>query len=631
MNPCMKALVLLCLGWMIVFPPEGWAGSGGPDPYGYLWKDSNEPGVTFHWVEIAGRTGAFRVPSLADDNSAGPYVLGWDFHFYWSDFSSIKIGSNGWVSFQNIGNIASCFPRIPTPGGVGDNLLAPFMSDLTFLSNDPQHPNEGELWYWSNNVDSLVVQWKNVPWWRNGTPDWIGSNSFELILSGADSSITFQYLDTDAANFPGGSGCPTFMEIGMENVTGNLGLNYATGTYIPPDHYAVKYMYPSGAAFQVPDATPVWNMATDNAGQFVFLFHILELNTTLGNVGNAPITSNITARGRVRDLNLATAWADTVAAPGLVNGDEVTVAFPKALRLDVAGQYYYDVSIETADNQDINPTNNSNVIEVVSVWEGTGPVMLSYATGAPPSESVSWAGGGTSDGVAVKMVPPAFPAVIDTVSVYITGDGDLETPPPVGFAIRVFGLDANGQPDPNDLLGSATVSASDVLEDRWNSVQVSPSVSVGSRGFAVAWMQLGSGIALGAEQYGPISRRSYEILGGAWAPYRNRETTEFLMRVMASMPVGTHGPQESEDLLEVFPNPTSERVTIRYALENAGEARLALFDLRGNQVWSQTSRPSGRGIGVLELEMGRFPGGMYMLRMVSGGKVKTMKVVATGH
>jgi hypothetical protein len=144
-------------------------------------------------------------------------------------------------------------------------------------------------------------------------------------------------------------------------------------------------------------------------------------------------------------------------------------------------------------------------------------------------------------------------------------------------------------------------------------------------------MQLGSGIALGAEQYGPISRRSYEILGGAWAPYRNRETTEFLMRVMASMPVGTHGPQESEDLLEVFPNPTSERVTIRYALENAGEARLALFDLRGNQVWSQTSRPAGQGIGVQELEMGRFPGGIYMLRMVSGGKVKTMKVVATGH
>lgn len=274
-NTAMKlrqtATVLLCFVGMLANIGNLFAGSGGPDPYGYVWKDSNEPGINFQWVDITTRLGAVQIPGLADDNAVGPFNIGWDFHYYWSDFSSIKVGSNGWISFSNVGNIASCFPVIPTAGGVGDNIVAPFMSDLTFISSDVLNPNQGELWYWTNNIDSFVIQWVNVPWWRNATTDWIGSNTFELILSGRDSSISFQYQNTDAANFPGGTGCATFMEIGIENVTGNLGLNYSTGNTIPPDNYLVKYIYPSGASFLVPDATPVWNVDADNAGQFVYL------------------------------------------------------------------------------------------------------------------------------------------------------------------------------------------------------------------------------------------------------------------------------------------------------------------------------------------------------------------------
>ncbi|HEX2901433.1 MAG TPA: hypothetical protein VHS96_17090, partial [Bacteroidia bacterium] len=297
-----KAWTLCCLLICLHFATESKAATGGPDPYGYIWKDSNEPGINFQWVDVTGRPGAVEVPSLADDNAVGPFNIGWDFHYYWSDYSSVKIGSNGWISFSNVGNIASCFPAVPTVGGVGDNIVAPFMSDLTFISNDIQNPNPGSLWYWTNNVDSFVIQWVNVPWWKNATPDWIGSNTFELILSGRDSSITFQYQQTDAANFPGGTGCPTFMEIGIENVTGNLGLNYSTGNAVPPSNYAVKYIYPSGVAFLVPDATPVWNVDADNAGQFFYLNTPIVLQTNIANVGNTPITSTITTAGRLRDL-----------------------------------------------------------------------------------------------------------------------------------------------------------------------------------------------------------------------------------------------------------------------------------------------------------------------------------------
>ncbi|MEY3444798.1 MAG: hypothetical protein RLZZ519_3079 [Bacteroidota bacterium] len=622
-----KANGLLCLVVVLLVFGRLFAGSGGPDPYGYIWKDSNEPGITFQWVDVTNRPGAVQLPGLADDNAVGPLSIGWDFHYYWSDYSSIKIGSNGWISFSNIGNIASCFPAVPTAGGVGDNIVAPFMSDLTFISNDVLNPNQGELWYWTNNVDSFVIQWVNVPWWKNATPDWIGSNTFELILSGRDSSITFQYQNTDAANFPGGTGCPTYLEIGIENVTGNLGLNHSTGNTIPPDNYVVKYIYPSGAAFLVPDATPVWNVDADNAGQFVYLNAPVILETNVANVGNTPITTAITAIGRLRDLQLVEAWSDSTATTGLVNGDNVTLAFGDTVRLTTQGQYYFDVVTETGGGQDINPTNNNNSIEVVGIDNAGGQVTLSFASGLPPSESVSWAGGNPNDGVALKMVPPDFPAIIDSVRVYIIGDGDLQTPPPVGFAIKIYGLDGNGAPDPNNLLGSTTVSASNVLEDAWNSVAMGPSISIASGGFAVAWMQQGSGISLGAEQYGPISRRSYEILGGSWAPYRSRETTEFLIQVVTDLPVARQEPTQNDNALMVFPNPSNGLSTVRYALQRPGNVEFVLLDLQGRVLLREIAGSQPSGLHAQPLELGELANGVYFLQMMHLGVRSTVKVV----
>jgi hypothetical protein len=620
-------LALLVMGMGMLHTTRVRAATGGPDPYGYIWKDSNEPGISFQWVNIVGRPGAVQVPSLADDNAVGPFNIGWDFHYYWSDYGSVKIGSNGWISFSNVGNIASCFPAVPSAGGGGDNIVAPFMSDLTFISNDAQNPNVGALWYWTNNVDSFVIQWVNVPWWRNATPDWIGSNTFQMILSGADSSITFQYLNTDAANFPGGSGCPTFMEIGIENVTGDLGLNYSSGATVPPDNYAVKYIYPSGASFLVPDATPVWNVDADNAGQFVYAHRPTLLSANIANVGNTPITSQITLAGRVRDLQLVQAWADTSQTTGLANGDDVTLQFLDTLFLPIPGQYYFEVTTETAGGQDINPTNNTNSIEVVSVDNNGGNAMLSFASGFGPSVGVSWAGGNTTDGVAVKMVPPEFPALIDSVQVYITGDGDLQTPPPVGFRIAVHGLDGNGQPDPNNVLGTATVAAGAVVEDAWNTVHLSTTVTVASGGFAVAWMQQGSGIALGGEEFGAISRRSYEILGGAWSSYRNNETTELLVRVFTGLPVAAPSPMPLESTVQVFPNPASTEAQVQFSLLRGGDVDLALVDSQGRIVWQAHHPTKAPGTHLLPLNLEGQSAGLYFLRMRHRDKIHSAKLL----
>lgn len=624
-----RAIALISLSFLAgIFSPI-MAGTGGPDLYGYVWKDSNEPDVSFNWVEIDGRAGAIQIAGLADDNAVGPFSLGWDFHYYWSDYNSIKIGSNGWLAFSNIGNIASCFPQVPTPAGIGDNIIAPFMSDLTFISNTSTSPNQGEMWYWTNNLDSFVVEWVDVPWWQNNAPDWIGANTFQVIFSGADSSITFQYLKTDAGVFPGGTSCSTntYLEIGIENVTGDIGLNYSTGTTVPGNNFAVKYIYPTGAAFLVPDATPIWNLNADNAGQFVYSYTSVVLNTTLRNVGNTPITNPIKTIGRVFDLQRVEAWADSLTTNGLVNGLDVNLEFGDTLNLRGPGQYYFEVKATAGGNQDINPTNNDNSIELVAVDNFTGYVSLSYATGFPPSDAVSWAGGNSNDGLGLKIVPPGFPALIDTVNVYIIGDGDSQTPPPVGFTIKIFGLDANGQPDPNNVLHTANVAAANVLEDAWNAVAISPGVSISADGFAVAWFQAGTGLSLGAEEFGPISRRTYEILGGAWAPYRSNESTELLMSVQMAIPVSSTPRMAFNADLDVWPNPGHGQFHVAYTLAKAGKSRISIMNLQGQILYVQENGAQAAGKHSHSLNLGGLSAGMYFLNLEVDGQRSSRKLI----
>jgi hypothetical protein len=44
-------------------------------------------------------TGVTSVTSLGDDNSAGPYNIGFSFNFYTTAYTQFYIGSNGLISF----------------------------------------------------------------------------------------------------------------------------------------------------------------------------------------------------------------------------------------------------------------------------------------------------------------------------------------------------------------------------------------------------------------------------------------------------------------------------------------------------------------------------------------------------
>ncbi len=187
-----------------VADPRGGApavrGSGGPDPFGYTWVDSDEPGGPAHqWIEISD-TGT--PLDLADDQNAGPFDLGFAFPFYGVPQEQVRICSNGWLSFTST-STAYSNQAIPG-GGEPNNLVAPFWDDL-----DPA--SGGEVYYLADAANQrFIVQWDGVVHYGSGG----GPETFQAVLA-ADGGITLSYQTVDS---------PGSCTVGIENAAGDTGL-----------------------------------------------------------------------------------------------------------------------------------------------------------------------------------------------------------------------------------------------------------------------------------------------------------------------------------------------------------------------------------------------------------------------
>ena len=190
-------------------------GAGGPDDFGYIWLDSDEPGgPSFDWVEIS-EIGA-KLTISGDDSVV--VDLPFDFPFYGDLKTSIRICSDGYLTFGTKGGVWNN-QTIPNPTEPND-LLAVYWDDL----NPPNAPAGGGVFYHYDEVnDRFVVEWKNVPRYSNN-----GSYTFQALLY-PDGTIVYQYLEMNFTSTYGSRGT-----IGIENPTGSdgLGILYNKAGYI---------------------------------------------------------------------------------------------------------------------------------------------------------------------------------------------------------------------------------------------------------------------------------------------------------------------------------------------------------------------------------------------------------------
>jgi len=214
--------------------------SGGPDAYGYYYIDSEDNALNapeYNWIDISGI--GVDMGIIYDDQNVGPFPIGFTFNYYGVDFISFRACSNGWASFSSTSNSLSNV-TIPSTSEPND-LLAVFWDDL--------HPHTtGHAYYYSNNVDTLIIAWHDFE--RFSGP---GVYTFEIILT-ADGNIVYQYqsvtetLDSHT--------------VGIENGSGTVGLQYVynelrdeSGTAILFTLEEPDYGYPDVVVIAADDAS----------------------------------------------------------------------------------------------------------------------------------------------------------------------------------------------------------------------------------------------------------------------------------------------------------------------------------------------------------------------------------------
>jgi hypothetical protein len=502
MKRTLLALALLCSFQLSLF-----AAAGGPDAYGYTWKDSNEPGgPAYSWWDIS-VIGIKVHPYLGDDNvSLIAYNFGTNFTYYWYPVNQCYVSSNGYITFHG-DNIASPFPVIPSTAGA-DNFIAPMMSDLNFSGAG----NPGQCYFYQN-ADSVCISWINVPFWDQFA-GFSGSNTFQVILNKVDNSITFNYQNQSGVTQNND------ITIGIENINGAIGLQHSKNAY-PALNYTVKYSYPLNPTLQVTDAAALWNNNSKNKGVFIKRGGpVYPLVADVGNVGNQNLPA-FALTGTVTNAAGNQVVNTTSLTNPMLPGHDTTITYSQSFIPSSAGTYSFRTAITGVTN-DTTTSNNTITQEVVSVDTAFSTISLSYAGTAPNGAGISWSGG--NGGIGVYFKPPTgYPSKLISTRYIVTSN-----PNNAGFYAKIYADDGQFGA-PGTLIDSVSVSSAQIIVGGSTIVPLSQPRMIYSGGVYVLWYMNGQNITIGNDITGPFSYQTYEVLGNIWSEYRAHEKEDFFI------------------------------------------------------------------------------------------------------
>ena len=194
----------------VTLPPR----VGGPDAYGYTFRDSYAPaGPTYNF--IAPTITATRLFTYNDDDVyTGPVPLNFNFAFYGGTFSSAYVSSNGMVSF-NAGDTSNVNEPLPSPNPQHTNFAACDWTDLI-----PKDATQG-AWMQTFGAPpnrTTIISWREAVFGLDIT----APVSMQMVLFETSNRIVCQYADN--GHTIGGSGSRA--TIGMQNADGSVGLQY---------------------------------------------------------------------------------------------------------------------------------------------------------------------------------------------------------------------------------------------------------------------------------------------------------------------------------------------------------------------------------------------------------------------
>ncbi len=612
----------------------------GGDACGYRWytSASNVPDSTptFAWVNPSDLNNGNpdTVRGMGDDNHSPPIQLPFNFVFYWHSYNTIYIGSNGYITFRRPWQVASgpapYFPRFPS-SALPNDWIAPYLADLTFTDEAGAPVPSARLLYGTDAQGRFVIIWDSVPYWNDASPGhWQGRNSFQLILDPRDSSITIQYKQITAgydATYSNGN----FNVVGMENITGQFGLDIAAAWPVPIQNFAIRIYHPRTFTCNLRDIQADWTL--NERGEGLILIRngaVPQLQAGVFVSGNQVITNNIRSALRITPVPAAQdILRDTVfftpPAGGFPSGTALTAAYTRTLNTDrppntplSTSRYSAQQIVSLIGIPDGYGGNNTYVTELVicdSLTSGPrqGRYILRYDDGN--WDNVNEGLGGIAFANGMTFVAPQD-IIVEALSVdmihQVGGSNNYplalwvyEYDPQtgaVGAKLDSVGLDVTDFPS-GELIRTLPGQSATFELRRYTVPLTSPINLSAGQGVAVGFLTLApaSATSIGNfvvdDQAPPISRRALEGIAGIWAPYRDAEGVDFAVGLIARLdPTSstTSAPRPPVWEADLFPNPASDAAYLRIVLPERSIVSIRIVDLQGREVWAeQREVPAG--------------------------------------
>lgn len=265
------------------------ATSGGPDNFGYTFKDNNETGgPAYQWVDIS-TTGTMILNSSDDAYTAQNIPVGFFFNFYGTNYSQVSITNNGIILARGGDSQYSNDPINQSPNL--HNFIAPFWDDLVTWGSADSSITYETMGTAPNR--EFVVEWYDNQHYHNSEY----GITFEAILYEGSNNILFQYKNVTfadpnnssaaGAQFNNGSSAT----VGIEGPDGQ-GLQYS---YNQPDIFAnmsILFKFPafSGTNMRLSKIAP----------QSMDKGHMMTYTLYYSNFGNVSAT-NVTIQDPLPD------------------------------------------------------------------------------------------------------------------------------------------------------------------------------------------------------------------------------------------------------------------------------------------------------------------------------------------
>lgn len=182
-----------------------------PDAYGYVIYDMNDVGgPAYVWNSISG----VGTPMSLSDDSYATVAVPFSYGFYGTSYSSLSVGSNGYVTPGDFGFSSYSNSSIPSADGMDGNV---------YLHWDDLNPGAGGAvyTYYDAAQHVFIVEWNAVPYFGGG------------------GTVTMQCVLRDPAYYPTLTGDASFVchfnqlgstsssTVGLENQSGTDGIQYA--------------------------------------------------------------------------------------------------------------------------------------------------------------------------------------------------------------------------------------------------------------------------------------------------------------------------------------------------------------------------------------------------------------------